>query len=143
MPTISNEKLGKSYDLPEFRQGEVEDFYATLREIQAGLSGVTDAMAGSALLEFVTGLAKSGAKLTAEQYRTVVGEFMSNLRIVGERRGQLSSPEYTGVVVRVASRLGWIDTAEDDVETMRPAVVNWLNTEIQRLLKEAYEVDPS
>lgn len=142
MAKIQHDAFG-NYDIPAMTQGQVESFFATLREVNAGLSGVNDAMAARELLEFVTGLAKSGAKLSGEQYKTVVSEFMSNLRIVSQKRGEMTSAEYTGAVVRTAGRLGWLPFDDDGVADLKPAQVKWLSGEIQRLLDEAYRVDPS
>ena len=71
--------------------------------------------------------------------RDIEAFFKARRELGGDKN--LSGPEHNGCVVRAAVRGEWVDgISEDDVDTMHPAAVTWLASEIQDAIGAAFEV---
>jgi hypothetical protein len=144
MPTIEHGGLGLRFELPDFRQRDVEDFFAAVRQIQNGIQGTTPEILEGAAVGFLAALQKNKVKLAdADHMAVALREYLGALREMQDRAGAISSPEFVGGIVRAAARCGWLEgIAEDGVPDLPPNAVTWLSEAIQREVAQSYEVPP-
>jgi hypothetical protein len=133
---IKHEKLGLSYELPELRQRDVEAYFSKLRDLRGRRIGVRQ------YGEEITAFVKSLPKFDGERFGMVLREFVVGLRAEQERRDtQMSIPEQRGSIVRAAASAGWLgDVAEEAVNDMAPAAVNWLAVEVDKYIADSLAV---
>ena len=140
---IEHKGLGIAFDLPEFVQRDVETFFRSAKDIENSIRDVDDQTSATTLVEFLTALKESKIKLEAEQLKVIVNEFMLNLRLTWQKRDFVSSPELAGVYTRTAARLGWLGgISEDDVDTLKPAIVTFISEKVQAAVVESYKIPP-
>ena len=139
---IEHKGLELSFELPDFSQRDVETFFKTAREIEAGVRAVDDQEAAMALVDFLAALKNNKISLPADQMKPIVSEFMANLRFIHQKNDILSSPEVAGIYARTCARLGWLGISEEDVAKLEPAKVTFISDHIQTAIVESYKVPP-
>jgi len=132
---IKHEKLGLSYELPDLRQRDVEEYFSTLRLLKEG--GINARHYGEEIAIF----AKSLPKLDGERFGLVLREFTGSLRAEQKRDTNLSSPENWGMILRAAAQCGWVgDMTEEFIADMSPGSVKWLAGEIDNYIAKSLDV---
>ena len=125
--------------IKDLRQRHIEDFLKERREIQAGLSGLTPASFGDALVGFAAALKK--AVIEKEEYNVTLAQFVTGLISLDERRTEISQVEMNCVNVQAAIRCEWFDDlAEDAVGDLEAWRVTELSNEITALINDALTV---
>ena len=73
--------------------------------------------------------------------RDVEAFFKARRELQGE--GDVSSPEYCGIIARVVARLGWVDGIDEDgVGDMKPGAVIWLSRKAQAEVMASIAIPP-
>jgi len=72
-----------------------------------------------------------------------VEKFFRTLRQDYPDGADTTSIEFQGNSVRVANKLGWLSPKIDDVDKSSPKLVRVIAMEINKILAEALEIDPS
>jgi len=132
---IKHEGLGLTFDLPDLRQRDVEEYFATLRLRREGRTSARH------YGEEITIFVKSLPKLDGERFGLVLREFMTSLNSEQKRGAQLSTPENHGAIVRSAACCGWLgDTTEETVSDMSPPSIKWLASAVDDYIAKSLEI---
>jgi len=132
---IEHEGLSLTFDLPDLRQRDVEEYFATLRLRREGQ------ISARHYGEEITSFVKSLPKLDGERFGLVLREFMICLNSEQKRGAQLSTPENHGAIVRSAAHCGWLgDTTEEEVSDKSPPSIKWLAGKIDDYIARSLEI---